>query len=62
MQTSGFLNSLGLTQRMKKGLHSPRVFISRSVDFLNCDDKVTWEENNFEMLTSVVKMCNVDNS
>ena len=55
MLTSGFLNSLGLTQRMKKGLHSPRVFISRSVDFLNCDDKVTWEENNFEMLTSVVK-------
>ena len=52
MQTSGFLNSLGLTQRMKKGLHSPRVFISRSVDFLNWDERVTWDLSN---------LCYVDN-
>ena len=59
MLTSGFLNSLGLTQRMKKGLHSPRVFISRSVDFLNWDDRVTWEEeNHLTILTKLfVKRC-----
>ena len=44
--TKGFLNSLGLTHLMKKGLHSPSVFISRSVDFLNCDDRVTWKRWN----------------
>ena len=56
MQTSGFLNSLGLTQRMKKGLHSPRVFISRSVDFLNWDERVTWKENYLMLCWQLLEM------
>lgn len=38
--TIGFLNSFGLTHRTKKGLHWPKVCMSISKLFLNCDDKV----------------------
>ena len=38
--TIGFLNSLGLIQRMKKGWQLLKVFISKSRDFLNWVDNV----------------------
>ena len=33
--TFGFLNSFGLTHLTKKGLHCPKVAMSKSRDFLN---------------------------
>ena len=38
--TRGFLNSLGLMHRTKKGWQRLRVFIRESKDFLNCEASV----------------------
>ena len=35
VSTFGFLNSFGFTHRTKKGLHCPKVAMSKSRDFLN---------------------------